>query len=526
MKKQLTAGLTGAALVAVGFFTVSPYFFGRQAEKVLNEQTQILAKSSFLTVESHQYQRGWFSSTETLVVKLKPTLLHNAQAYLPDNLKTVFHEPITIVNHIKHGLFANGATPVYAYVDTEFQYQPETAKILKRFFGDQTPVTLNNTIRFGGSGTLAMHVAPFDYEELSGIKLNWKGLSGNTDYESGWDAYQSHYQTDGLQAKLADKGTVSLEKLDITTRTQNGRNGLSLGDSHLQLGKFSTEWKENIAYDVKLNQLVNMVTDLQIGAFINPTGSVPPSKIMVDNLSFETKMNEQDNWISSEGRFQFQKLAYGDDQYGPLDINVAAEHLDAAALLVLKNKIAEMAGKNMSDEQIQSEIIKTAKTDAAGLFTHDPLIKLNAFNFTMPQGEVKAAGELAFTQASKSDLDDLPALLKKTRAHVQLHVPEKLLETLAVNQARNVFSVNPEDAAAGKASMDDINDTIRLMVSSTVNSMQSDGYLTLTGGNIDTLIKLQNNQLTLNGKVLENPPEENFEPEAADASAASAPKQP
>ena len=68
--------------------------------------------------------------------------------------------------------------------------------------------------------------------------------------------------------------------------------------------------------------------------------------------------------------------------------------------------------------------------------------------------------------------------------------------------------MNPEDAAAGTASMDDINDTIRLMVETTVKSMHTDGYLTLTNGNIDTRIVLQQNRLTLNGKELQNEPEE------------------
>ena len=90
MKKQLIAGLAGGAVAVAGFLTVTPYFLGIQAEKALTEQQEILARSSFLTVESHQYERGWFSSTETLVIRLKPTLLSNTQHYLQDNLKTVF----------------------------------------------------------------------------------------------------------------------------------------------------------------------------------------------------------------------------------------------------------------------------------------------------------------------------------------------------------------------------------------------------------------------------------------------------
>ena len=508
MKKQLIAGLAGGAVAVAGFLTVAPYFLGLQAEKALTEQQAILARSSFLTVESHQYERGWFSSTETLVVRLKPTLLSNTQQYLPDNLKTVFSEPITLVNHIKHGPFANGLTPVSAHVETEFQYHPETAKVLKRFFGDQAPVSMSNTIYLGRSGKIDTTIPAFDYEELSGIKLDWKGLSGQTDYDSGWSGYRHQLQSPGVHIQLADKGSVSLDKLNITSDTRDGAHDISLGNSHFQLGRFAMEWKEGIGYDIKLNQLVNLVTDLQIGAFINPTGTIAPSKIVVDNLSFQTKMDEKEGWIDSEGRFQFAKLAYGNEQYGPLDINVAAEHLDAKALQVLKQKMAEIAGKKMSEEQIQAELVKTAKTDAVGLFTNNPKIKLNTFDFTMPTGKVQASGELSFNGLAAADLNDASQILKKTHADFRLHVPEKLLEQLAINQARNVFSVNPEDAAAGTASMDDINDTIRLMVETTVKSMHTDGYLTLTTGNSDTRIVLQQNQLTLNGKELKSEPDD------------------
>ena len=131
-------------------------------------------------------------------------------------------------------------------------------------------------------------------------------------------------------------------------KTEDGLTKLALGKSSITLDKFLLQWKENIDYNVKLNELVNLVTNLQIGAFINPTGTIAPSKIEVSKLRFDTQTGEVDKFINSEGRFQFESLTYGEDKYGPLDINVAAQHLDAASLLALKNKIAEVSMKKMS----------------------------------------------------------------------------------------------------------------------------------------------------------------------------------
>ncbi|MFV2028923.1 YdgA family protein [Neisseria sp. S1] len=510
MKKLLIAISATIIILLAVLFLGLPYYLGTKAEESLNEQQKILAQSGFLTVESHNYERGWFSATETTVIRLKPSLLHNTQQYLPENLKTVLNEPITLVNHIQHGPFAGGLTPVRARVETEFKYNPETEKVLARFFGNQAPVSMSNTVYLSGSGNISFKVPAFDYEELSGIKLDWKGLSGNTAYTKGFDSYNNDYTAPFLHIKLADKGDVVLQNLNIHTETKDGGNRLALGSSSFKLDKFSIQWKEGIDYNVKLNELVNLVTNLQIGAFINPTGTIAPSKIEVDKLSFDTQTDEAGEWINSKGRFQFANLTYGDEKYGPLDIDVAAEHLDAKGLLAVKNKLTELAARELSEEQIRAELLQTVKTDAAGLFTQNPVLKINTFAFTMPQGKVDVKGELRFNGLLAADLNDFSAMMRKTQAQFDMNVPQKLLEQIAINQASNLFSVNPEDLAEGRASLDDINETLRLMVDSTVQSMQRENYLTLDNGIIRTRIDLADNQLKLNGKIFESEPEPEF----------------
>ena len=68
-----------------------------------------------------------------------------------------------------------------------------------------------------------------------------------------------------------------------------------------------------------------------------------------------------------------------------------------------------------------------------------------------------------------------------------------------------------EDEEAGRAGIEDINETLRLMVDSTVKSMAQEQYLTLEENNIKTHLTLQNNELKLNGKVLQNEPEPDFD---------------
>ena len=128
----------------------------------------------------------------------------------------------------------------------------------------------------------------------------------------------------------------------------------------------------------------------------------------------------------------------------------------------------------------------------------------------MPEGLVDVNGELRFNGLAAADMNDFAAMIRKTQAQFDMKLPQKLLEQLAINQASNLFSVNPEDLAEGRASLDDINETLRLMVDSTIQSMQREGYLTLDNGVVNTRIELAENTLKLNGKVFENEPEPEF----------------
>lgn len=498
MKKLVLLGVLPVTILAV--FLGTPYYFGIKAEESLAQQHKILADTFFFDVVSHKYERGWFSSTETTEIRFHPSLLTNLSEQIPANIKTVLDKNITIVNHVKHGLFADGFTPVRAAVTTEFQYDPEVQKVLSRFFNDKTPVTMKNTIGLSGNGTLAVEVAPFDYEELSGIKLNWKGMQSTIEYQSGFSKYTSKYDIPLLHAILADKGDISIEGVNINNTTATGQTGVDLGSTDIKLNKFSVEWKESIDYNLRLNDLVNMVTDLQIGAFINPTGTIAPSTIVIDNLGYQSQTTEdKDGFVNSEGKFTFAKLNYGTDQYGPLNVDIAAEHLDGKSLSALKTRWQQiMTDPNLPEGQTEQLVLESVRKEGAGLFTNNPVFKIRAFDFTAPSGHVKVNGEVAFKGLTTEDLDNLNTLLQKMRADVNFDISNKLIEEFAISQARGLFATGDNN---DPQAIEDVNETIRLMVAGTINSLTEEGYMKQSNNAIQTNVLLENNEVKLNGKV-------------------------
>lgn len=495
MKKTLIG--TTAAIV-IGLFSGVPYFLGGKAQESLEAQHKIIADTFFFKVEDHQYQRGWFSSTETTVVRFHPDVLANFSKQIPDNIKLILDKPIKLVNHVQHGLFAEGLTPVRAVVTTEFQYDPEVQKVLTRFFADKIPMSMKNTIHLDGSGHVEMQVSPFDYEELSGIKLAWQGMQSAVDYENGLNNYTSTFTIPSLKAILADKGVISIEKIEIKSQTRAGSSGIDLGASDTKIGQFEVSWKENIDYNLRLNELVNMVTDWQVGAFINPTGSIPPSTISVQNLTYQTKTDEQNQFINSQGRFAFEKLQYGEEQYGPLVVDIAAEHLDGKSLNDLKKRWKQLTLENLSEEQMNEALLKSVREEGAGLFTNNPQFKINQFDFTTPNGHIKANGQLGFNGLQTTDLNDLPNLVKKMSANVNLDVSKTLLEQFAISQARSLFAT-PDDG--DQQAQKDVDDTIRLIVNSSIDNMTGEGYLQQNNQAVQTNLSLANSEIKLNGKV-------------------------
>lgn len=496
MKKIL---LASTVPVLAATFLGAPYYLGIQAQKSLSEQHQILADTFLFDVVSHEYDRGWFSSSEKTVIRFHPNVLSNIQAHLPDNIRTILDKPIVLQNHVQHGLFANGLRPVRAVVQTEIQYDPAVEKVLSRFFGSAVPSQIQNIIYLNGSGTMTIQVAPFEYEELSGIKLDWKGMTSEIQYEAGFARYQTHFTFPALTAKLADKGEISFKGLSLKTDTYPSPNHIALGSSETTLEQFSVQWNNNLDYNFRLNELVNMVTDLQIGAFINPNGNIPPSKIAIEQLSYTTKTEENQGLINSNGVFRFQTLNYGDDRYGPLHIDAAANHIDSAALYALKQKWERIAMEKHDTSKTQDLLLSAVREEGAGIFTNNPEFKLNRFDFQTPQGHIKAHGELQFNGLVHTDLNNFSEMVKKLKAKLNIDVSEQLLEHLAVSQARSLFSI---DDPNNQEETEEINETIRLMFQNSLFALTEDGYITQKNGNINTEIQIENNQLQLNGKNL------------------------
>lgn len=496
-----------AAVILV--FVALPYWFGLRAEASMKQHQQLVQKNPLLDVVSYEYERGWFSSKEVTVLRLKPNLLNKLGDNVPDNIKVIVNEPFTITNHIQHGPFADGLSPVKAVSVSEVKFSSQAQQSLERFFQKQTPLSVTNRLNLFGGGVMNASIPAFQYEELSGIAIDWKGLNIELDYQDNYDAYEVLSQSGGIHIKLADKGQLVLEDIGYTAKSRLNPSGLNVGENELKVAKASMAWSEGVDYNIKLNSLINMVSDLQIGAFINPNGTIAPNNVAVQQFALKRSTDEQDGFADAKAEIQFNQFQYGQDVYGPLLVKASAEHLQAAALVKLNDEFFRLSNESLNEAQYRDALLKLAQNEALPIFTNNPVFKVSQFDLKMPDGQLKFSAEFGFKDLQAADMNSFNALMGKTEGKIHVNAPQILLENLAVAQADSIFSVDPD--VENPPSMDEVRDTARFLVRSTLNGMADAGYLTQENGVIDSEIAVTKNQLLFNGKRFQVAPEQSID---------------
>ncbi|MBR3482327.1 MAG: YdgA family protein [Neisseriaceae bacterium] len=485
MKKTpilLTALIAAAGAAYVG----GAWYCGSVAEQTLDKRSRIIqGTSGLLQIVSRDYNRGIFVSTETLTIRVSPTHLASAGQFMPDRIKALLDSPITIKSRVRHNLWG-------AKADSSFEFSGEQQKMMKQLFGDTTPFTMTDNIALSGSGSLKFSVVPLDYEELSGIKIAWQGLQSTTDYEPLYTAYKTNLNNPGLAVSLADYFNVSYQGLKYQASSLPSQP-IKTGDTDVSLQEISMHWnRDKVDYKIRLNEVVKLVSGLQLGGFINPSISILPPDVAAHNIHFAISSKIDNNYLSGKGLVSFERLNYGDEVYGPMKIEGSAEHLNATAFAAISDSVVSISNDNA--DEWRSEVLQTLRGKGAALFTDDPKITLSTFDLQTPSGKTQIDGSFALKGVQKEDLDDFSALLPKISMKFNYQVPQAMIESFAHTQIQNLFDVEDQKNAA------EIQETVRLMMNNMIADMQKQGYLKIENGVLIGDIALNDGQLLFSGK--------------------------
>lgn len=521
--------LTLAAAALGGLFALyggAAFWAGLKAEDTLEEQYKMLASLPVFKVKSHTYDRGWFSSQETTELVFNRRLTGPYETMLPDNIRPLLGSTIRFTNTIKHGPFPGLADfdlrPGSALVTTRFDMSDSTRKTLSLFFGDKEPITVINRLGFSGGGELKVNVPAFDYQEaLSGVKVKWQGFNLQVNYHQGFKEYRAEADSPGFSLEASTKGMVHFDGVRYLSDVRPGATGVKLGTSELSVNNVQLNWKDSIPYSIKLNDLVNLLTRMHVGEFINPSGEFRPSNVTLKGLHYQIVTSEEDPYINSRGKLGFDTFSYNDQVYGPLRLDVSANHLHGPTLVKLDQAISRIPIEGVDPVTLRKSYISTIKKYGLPLLENDPRLVVNDFYLRMPSGDASVRGQMALHGLKDQDLKDPLAILRRFVVNAQISLPRQTLENLVVTQARNLFTV--DQSAEDQPNLKEIDDLAKNLLDSQLAQWSEQGYIHESNGQIDTTVDFQNGELRISKKKVPLPWEEKDDPEGGPDAAAAPP---
>lgn len=517
---KLTAAAVAGAFVLYGGFA---FWAGSKAEETLLEQHQMIAKMAVFTVKSHQYDRGWFSSEETTELELNKQLLGPYIGLLPENLRPLMNGTLRYRHHIRHGLlpglFDMDLRPARAIVRTEFDMSDGTRKTLQRFFGDAEPITVVNRLGLTGGGELSVTIPKFDYEEtLAGVKMNWRGFDLKVNYQSGYKEYTVAANTPGFAMEAGPKGRFVFDGVKYLSEVRPGSSGVKLGNSELNVGDIKLNWNEAIPYSIKLNELIYLVGRVRVGEFINPSGEFRPSNVSLSGLKYQIVTSEQDDFVNTRGKLDFNRFAYNDNVYGPFKLDVSANHLHGPTLVKLDDALGKLPFQGTDPSLLRKKYIDTIVKEGLPLLQNDPKLVVNTFYLKLPAGVAQLDGSLSLKGFQQSDLKNTLQFLQRFTAQFNLELPQQTLENLVVTQARNLFTVDA--SAEEQPNVEEIDALARSLLSAQLDEWAAQKLIRREGSQIATSVLFSGGNLKINNTPVPLPWQEQEEPAPADASAA------
>lgn len=465
-RKIIVVSLTSLALVALAY-SIANFWIGKAVEETIQKKIEWIKSQPHITVKSHTYKRGWFSSEAITVVDLKPEL------YVFSILGQPGEMAFTYKQHIKHGPFplltSFNLLPYKAAVAVDLVFPAKIDGFLKRVFGKTKPIQITERIAFSDDTKSKMVIASLDHDEaISGIKIKWSGFDSTIEYSGD---LKSRISLEGQSEKLLLE--MPNERLDLNHFTI--KSDKSLGKTGLMVGS------DALAIDTLNAQLIGKM----------------PLQLTLNKLAAAYTLNEAGEYIDAESKLDVTSFLLDQKSYGPVRASIEAKHLYAPALLGLGNLINQLQSKASTEKDASNQLFLAYQENGIALLSHNPQISLREFFLRTPDGDVKIQANVALNGFVKTDLDNLFSLWHKIDAQADMVIPRTVLETLLTLQVQHLLvggsnvEINPDTKAF-----------IRQMVEAQINQWIQEQYIRIDGNTVVSHLSLQKGKLVLNDKPI------------------------
>jgi uncharacterized protein YdgA (DUF945 family) len=219
-----------------------------------------------------------------------------------------------------------------------------------------------------------------------------------------------------------------------------------------------------------------------------------PIKLNLENLAYAGDIKEAGEFINGSAKIDLAKLILDGQAYGPAVLIAEANHLHGKTLAKIGDELTIIQKQNLDSEQLTAALTHLAKTHGLPLLQNDPQLAIKKLEVKLPDGKIHFTGEVGLKGFVAADLDKPVDLVNKISAKADFAVPRKVVETLALWQARNVFG-GPDT----QVDMDSLDFLAGQFVEGQINKLAEQNLIRVEGKLLATTASLNKGIFILNG---------------------------
>ena len=480
---------------------ITAYMFGFTAQKQLEQQFQKITDTPLIKVVKHDYKRGIFSSTETTELAINNQTIATVLNLLPRNEsvpvidQTYSIKYTTKINHgIFIGLLHGSLIPTIAYSTTTIEYSDKIKDILNKFFNNQPPLTITNIIYLNKSGKISISSPTFAYAEaVSGVKVNWGGLDLVVNYNAGFNKFYNNLTIPLLELIAPSKGSVVLRGIYYNSATNYSVNNIKVGDTNLRVDGVEVTWKDSVALNFKLGDVVRILTGINSVDFLNNIDTINPSDFYLHDVTYISNSSDDGQWFNANAKAGFVKLVTNKKEYGPMNLDIGLQHFLSTDFSKMLDTIEAASIKEPTNANNQ-QLITDLKAVMAPILVAEPVITLNKFEINTPDGLLSLSGKATTNGFKLADMDEQESFMSKLNVDFSFSVPKPILSYLFVLQMKYLLSAG--NAKMDAKSSEALTKVVNILLNNQINSWVKkgllkqnaniiEGYLAYVNGNVE-----------------------------------------
>jgi uncharacterized protein YdgA (DUF945 family) len=460
-RKNSIIAFSVVAVLAAGYLT-SSWFLGRQIEAAHRKVDAQIAAVPYLKLIRHDYERGLFTASETIVIEIPALSLMSASA-APEPVESRHITAKSVIRHgplLDSGFAAGSATTV-------IEFAPAIQQKVLEAFGGKPPVENRTLYDFSGSGRSTMTIPAFRIavpgKDGDQATLSGSGLEMTIEFTQGMAQYSLRGGTPGFELTTPDGWRLALTGFGVEARQQR---------------LFPDEpWFYTGSQQFSL-----------AGLEIDPGQNRDP-KIALKDIKLDVQASAAGEFIDLIARTGVAGLRVGGQDYGPAAYDYSMKHLHARKLIAIYRDFMAlyMEPETLQNEERLLQAMAPMKDKFIALLLDDPVLSIDRLAFRLPEGEVELNVSFRLTGAEADDFDSplSLALAGKLDASAELTVPVISARTLLTK----INAKNEEEAQEYGEIVDEM-----------IDALVQQGYATTDNGIFKSRLAFRKQQLLLNDK--------------------------